>query len=257
MSKDFFSGHSKAYATFRPTYPAELYAFIFKHLKGKSAAWDCATGNGQVARSLASHFDSVFASDISAKQIAEAFQAENIHYSICPAEKSLYHDQQFDLITVAQALHWLDVSLFYEEVNRTAKPGALLAVWGYSLPSFDPEVDEMLSDFYDDKVGPYWDAARRLVENHYRDIPFPFDTIACPAFQITVDWTVDQFAGYLTSWSATQNYIRSRGVDPVEEMRNALHSIWKHDDVKSGRFPIFMKLGKIQKLKLRNFTCIL
>ena len=46
--KDYFSSQSKAYATFRPSYPDELYEFIFRHLKNRTTAWDCATGNGQV-----------------------------------------------------------------------------------------------------------------------------------------------------------------------------------------------------------------
>ena len=246
MSKDLFSEQSKAYAAFRPTYPPELYECIFTHLNGTSAAWDCATGNGQVARYLANHFDSVVATDISAKQIAHAFQAQNIFYSVEPAEKSAFDDKQFDLIAVAQALHWFDVSRFYEEVNRTGKRGALLAVWGYALPSFGPVINELLVDFYENKVGPYWDQARKLVENHYEDIPFPFDTVDCPKFKIMVSWTAEEFLGYLSSWSATQNYIRSCGVDPLEEVRNALHSIWKPGDRKPGRFPVFMKLGKIR-----------
>lgn len=245
MSKDLFSDQSKAYATFRPTYPPELYECIFTHLNGTSAAWDCATGNGQVARYLANHFDSVYATDISANQIAEAFHAQNIFYSVGPSEKSAFNDDQFDLITVAQALHWFDVSQFYQEVNRTAKPGGILAVWGYSLPSFGPVVNEILVDFYENKVGRYWHDARRLVENHYQDIPFPFDTIPCPLFQIRVSWTVDEFVGYLSSWSATQNYIRSSGDNPVSDLRNSLESIWKSGERKPGRFPVFMKLGKI------------
>ena len=47
--KDYFSGHAKIYAAFRPTYPKELYDFIFKHTKNFDRAWDCATGNGRVA----------------------------------------------------------------------------------------------------------------------------------------------------------------------------------------------------------------
>lgn len=130
-NKDFFSGHSKIYAAFRPTYPEELYQFIFKHLKHKTKAWDCATGNGQVAQYLSKHFDNVYATDMSQQQLDHAFPAPNIHYSVCKAEKTLFEDQQFDLITVGQALHWLELDSFYKEVKRTGKPGSLLAVWGY------------------------------------------------------------------------------------------------------------------------------
>lgn len=72
--KDYFSQQSKLYAAFRPTYPDALYNFIFSHLKDKQVAWDCGTGNGQVAQKLSTAFSKVYATDISAQQIAEGFK---------------------------------------------------------------------------------------------------------------------------------------------------------------------------------------
>jgi len=243
--KDYFSQQSSAYATFRPTYPDALYRFIFRHLKQKVCAWDCATGNGQVARYLARHFQSVYATDISQQQINHASQTPNIVYSVSPAEKTVFDDRKFDLITVAQALHWFDVSAFYQEVVRTGKPGGLIAAWGYALLTVNPVVDELLLQFYHLKAGPFWDSARRLVENHYRDISFPFPAIDCPEFYIRANWTLDQFSGYVTSWSATQKYIHTHGADPVGEFRDSLRSVWKPGQVREVTFPVFMKLGRI------------
>lgn len=245
QKKDYFSRQSNSYAAFRPAYPAALYDFIFKHLTSRSCAWDCATGNGQVATHLAKHFHSVYATDISQQQIDHAVPAENIYYSIAAAEQSGFEENQFDLITVAQALHWLNTDAFYNEVRRTSKREGLLAAWGYSLLSVDPQVDELFLDFYNHKIGPFWDEARRLVENHYRDIAFPFEAIPCPEFEIRVEWTPHQFAGYLSSWSATQNYIHKHGTDPVEPFMKNLEQIWRQDEVKAVVFPVFMKLGRI------------
>src|SRR4051812_9215876 len=128
--KDFFSGHAKLYATFRPDYPEELYQFIFAHLSQKSTAWDCATGNGQVAQYLSKHFAKVYATDISHQQLESAHRADNIFYSVSPAEKTPFHDDQFDLITVGQALHWFNLNEFYTEVKRIGKNNSLLAGWG-------------------------------------------------------------------------------------------------------------------------------
>src|SRR5690349_15726659 len=107
-TKDYFSGHSKIYAAFRPIYPKELYDFIFEHVTGRERAWDCATGNGQVAQYLSSQFKKVQASDISKQQVENAFQATNIKYTICRAEQTPFEDHSFDLITVGQALHWFN-----------------------------------------------------------------------------------------------------------------------------------------------------
>ena len=98
-------------------------------------------------------------------------------------------------------------------------------------------------DFYTNTTGPYWDKARQLVENQYRDIPFPFKDIACPRLTINVSWTLEQFAGYLKSWSAIQNYVRQRGHNPVDAFADTLKSVWKTGTAREVTFPIFMKLG--------------
>src|SRR5690349_22528590 len=213
--KDLFSGHSGIYAAFRPTYPDALYQFIFSHLKDNQVAWDCATGNGQVAQYLSKHVKKVYATDLSQQQIDNAFAADNIEYSVSPAEKTPFLDHQFDLITVGQALHWFNREQFYKEVKRVGKPGALVAVWGYALLFIEPDIDEIITDFYTNIVGPHWDDARRLVENEYKTIAFPFEEIETPPFFIDVEWSLDHLTGYLESWSATQKYMKATNINPI------------------------------------------
>lgn len=240
--KDLFSSQSEAYATFRPTYPEELYDFIFQRVRNKADAWDCATGNGQVAQYLARHFDKVHATDISQQQLDHAFRKGNIFYSVSPAEKTSFQNNQFDLITVAQALHWFDRKAFYPEVRRVSKPGGILAVWGYGFLSISPYVDKLMMRFYKETVGPYWDGARRLVEEEYRSISFPFEQIEPPFFSIKVPWTLSQLSGYLSSWSATQKFINEKGYDPVPSFVESLVKHWTQP-VMAVTFPIFTKIG--------------
>jgi ubiquinone/menaquinone biosynthesis C-methylase UbiE len=244
-TKDYFSDQSKAYATFRPTYPKELYDFIFSHLENKNTAWDCATGNGQVAQFLCQHFDKVYATDLSEQQIKHAYPSENIIYSVQKAEQTDFPDATFDLITVGQALHWIDTNLFYQEAMRTAKKNALLAVWGYALLSVSEEIDKIFLDFYHNTVGPYWDSARKLVEQEYRTIPFPFTPIETPKFELIVQWSSEQFAGYLSSWSATQKYRKETNADPLPAVMEKISSVWKASEIKTVSFPLFLKLGHI------------
>lgn len=241
--KDYFSGHSKLYATFRPTYPADLYQFIFKHLKNFDTAWDCATGNGQVARVLATRFKAVFATDVSQQQLDQAVRLPNILYSTQPAEHTSFGQSQFDLITVGQALHWFDLNKFYSEVKRIAKKDALLAVWGYAICKVSPQVDEHFYHFYNHVVGPYWDSARKMVEEEYKNVSFPFEEIIAPTFSIKVEWTLEEFAGYLTTWSATQKFIKDKNYNPVPEVTKLMEPHWNGKEVVL--FPVFLKLGKI------------
>ena len=133
MAKDLFSEQSKIYARFRPTYPKELFYYILQFVEERKTAWDCATGNGQAAKVLADYFEKVEASDISQAQINNAVRKPNIQYHICPAEQTAFADNSFDLITVAQAYHWLNWKKFHDEATRVGKPNAVIAVWAYYL----------------------------------------------------------------------------------------------------------------------------
>ena len=244
--KDYFSSQSKDYATFRPTYPTELYQFIFQHVNEKKIAWDCATGNGQVAYYLSLHFEKVFATDISQKQLDHAVKEKNIFYSVSRGEKTSFPENEFDLITVAQALHWLDRDAFYAEAKRVGKPGALVAVWGYALLYIESTIDDMIIEFYNHTVGPYWDSARKLVEEEYRTISFPFEEIQAPAFSIQTQWTLSELSGYLSSWSSTQKYMKEKGSDPVPPFIKKLKKYWTQTTM-TVTFPIFTRIGKISK----------
>src|SRR5680860_585604 len=103
--KDNFSIASDKYARFRPVYPKELYDYLVSLVPDRKKAWDCGTGNGQVARELANFFDQVFASDISKEQIKNAPPNGKIIYLVQKAENTSFPDNTFDLITVAQAIH--------------------------------------------------------------------------------------------------------------------------------------------------------
>jgi SAM-dependent methyltransferase len=243
--KDYFSTDSKGYATFRPGYPHSLVNFILEQTHGRACAWDCATGNGQFAALLAPHFTRVEATDISANQLAHATQAPNIHYSLQPAESTKFPDASFDLITVAQAIHWFDFEGFYSEAKRVAKPDAVLAVIGYPLLSVNPTVDAAILPFYEGTIGEYWNMERRYIDERYRTIPFPFQEIEVPQFHQRYDWDFDQLLGYFNTWSAVKNYIAKHGRNPLELVVDALQMAWGEGERHTVTIPMIVRLGKI------------
>ena len=245
--KDFFSDQAKLYATFRPHYPDELFQFILRHVPQRNLAWDCATGNGQVAQYLSPYFKKIIATDISQQQLENAHHASNIEYIRMPAEKTSFANDQFDLITVGQALHWFNLPEFYKEVTRVGKNNAIIAVWGYNLCNIDPEIDAMTRHFYHHVVGTYWDSARRHVEDEYAHLDFPFERIEAPVFAMRTQWNLDQFTGYLSTWSATQQYIKIKQTSPVFALKEKLKSLWTANEKKIVNFPVFLKLGVIHK----------
>ena len=107
--KDHFSGHSADYSEFRPTYPDALFAGLAHACAATELAWDCATGSGQAAVGLSHYFDKVIATDASANQVAQAEAAPGVEYRVSRAEQTDFAAASFDLISVAQALHWFDI----------------------------------------------------------------------------------------------------------------------------------------------------
>ena len=105
--QDHFSRQAQGYTQFRPRYPRELFQYLASVVECRHRAWDCGCGNGQAAASLAEMFDQVIATDPSAKQIAQAEPISRVVYLVATAEDCPLGPDSVDLITVAQALHWM------------------------------------------------------------------------------------------------------------------------------------------------------
>jgi ubiquinone/menaquinone biosynthesis C-methylase UbiE len=243
--KDHFSSESPNYARFRPRYRRELFTYLARLAPGHRLAWDCATGNGQAAIPLSEFFDRVIATDASEEQIGSAIPATRIEYRVAKAEETGLEATSCDLITVAQALHWFDLPAFYAEAKRVLKPEGVLAVWSYNLLRIDPAVDAVVNHFYAETVGPFWPAERKIVENGYRRLPFPFDEINTPEFSMTAEWSVDTLFGYLRTWSASKRYQQTLGQDPVTLIEDELRDAWPDSEKPIHvRWPLAIRVGR-------------
>ena len=248
MAKDLFSKQSDLYARYRPTYPKELYDYILSFVKEKNIAWDCATGNGQAAVVLADYFKKVIATDISAAQIDKAIKKDNIEYSVCSAESTPFKENTFDLVTVAQAYHWINWKEFKKEVMRVCRPGAIIAIWVYfrNMPG-DKKVEDAIFSFYENVTKPYWDDARKYVEEKYSTVEFDYDLLPVKDFETTLNWQREDMIGYISSWSAIQKYIKVNGHSPIPVIEEEINKLWPEGEVKKVRFPIYLKLGRVVK----------
>ncbi|MEO6289717.1 MAG: class I SAM-dependent methyltransferase [Ginsengibacter sp.] len=242
--KDNFSKQADNYSKFRPGYPQELFDFLISLVPEQKTAWDCGTGNGQVALKLSEYFEVVHASDISANQLANAMNKDNIYYSLASAEETSYAANKFDLVTVGQAIHWFNFDRFYKEANRILKTGGYIPVFGYNILQIDKETDKIITDFYKNVTGPYWDDERKYVDENYATITFPFNEIKAPALSGKYHWTLEQVTGYLHTWSGVQHYIKKNNNNPVNPLRDKLSHAWGNTLEKEVSFPIFMRVGR-------------
>jgi len=246
--KDHFSGHAAEYAKFRPHYPGELFEYLASISPRHELAWDCATGNGQAAVGLARHFENVIATDASVQQIESAELNDRISYRVAPAEASGINSASVDLILVAQALHWFNFEAFFTEAKRVLKEDSVLAISSYKVLEIAPEIDAIIWKFYSETIGPFWPTESELVETDYKDIEFPFTELPPSQFEICEQWNLHQLAGYLRTWSATQNFIAACGFDPVDSLVEELRAVWKNpEQMREIKWPLHLRVGVLRK----------
>ncbi|SNC59308.1 Methyltransferase domain-containing protein [Hymenobacter gelipurpurascens] len=243
---DRFSAQADLYARYRIDYPVELYDFLLAQVPRRVRAWDCATGNGQVAAVLATYFEHVDATDISQAQLAQAPALPNITYQLSSAEHTPFADSSFDLITVAQALHWFDQEAFNQEIRRVGHPGATIAEWGYGLVHISPELDPLIQKFHDETMGPYWDDNRWHIVDEYARLPFPFAQVRQAHFPVRRQWSAEWFLNYLRTWSSVAKYQKQHNQqDPVLLIADELTQLWGAGE-RELQFPVFLRTGLIE-----------
>lgn len=241
---DHFSQTSSDYARYRPQYPKPLFSFLSNLVEDHQIAWDCATGNGQVASELTDYFEQVYASDASEQQIHHARKRDRLHYFVSLAESTPLEPNSLDLITVAQAFHWFKADAFYQEVKRVLKPKGIIALWCYgffNIPNAPNSLNTALQQFYD-AVEPFWPPERQLINTQYRTIPFPFTEIPAPNYAMTQEWSINQLIGYLNTWSSTQKYILAQGKD---NLLTLMENIAKNgsSSTMTINFPLSFRIG--------------
>jgi SAM-dependent methyltransferase len=188
-------------------------------------------------------FERVIATDASEKQVANAETHPRVEYRVATAEESGLGSQSVDLITVAQALHWFDLDRFYAEVRRVLKPEGVFAAWAYKLATVSPAIDAIVNHYYSDVVGSYWPAERVLVEK-FEELPFAFDQIAAPPFEMVAEWEAEHLLGYLRTWSATQRFMVAERYDPLEKIERELRDAWG-EDARRVFWPLTVRVGTV------------
>jgi SAM-dependent methyltransferase len=168
-----------------------------------------------------------------------------VDYGVEPAEHVSLDTSSTDLVTVAVAIHWFNFDEFYREVKRVLKPNGILAAWTYSFPEISPEIDSLVNRYYYEILSDYWPERIHYLEERYETLPFPFEEIAPPSFVMKADWNLNQFAGFLDSWSATQRYKTQKGNHPLEIIWPELVAAWGgENEPRLIRWPLHFRIGR-------------
>ena len=242
---DHFSDVAAAYAAHRPSYPAAVVDFLARLAPATRLAWDAGCGSGQLSRLLAGPFERVVATDASPEQIARAAPHPKVEYRCAAAGVSGLRDSVVDLATAAQAAHWFDLPAYYAEVRRVARRGGIVALISYGVVTAGADLDAVIQPFYRGVLAAYWPPERRHVDDGYRSLPFPFAELDAPAFEIRLDWRLEDLVGYIGTWSAVWALEQAEGRGPLATLRRELGSAWGPAAVRTVRWPLVLRVGRV------------
>ncbi|MBC9246140.1 class I SAM-dependent methyltransferase [Paracoccus sp. 11-3] len=244
---NWFDRNGRAYARFRPDYPPDLSDWLAQIAPSTRQAVDVGCGSGQLTAQLARHFAGVIGLDPSGDQIENATSHPRIGYICSSAEALPVADHSTDLITAAQAAHWFDRPAFYAEARRIAAPNAVIALISYGVLQIDdPELAQRFARFYRDDIGPFWPPERKLVDEGYAGIDFPFAEIPTPDLSIRLTWRLADVMGYLATWSAVRRAIEADQQLVLDSFAAEFSALWGDpEQARQVAWPIKMRVGHV------------
>ena len=245
-SRNWFEEGGEAYARYRPVYPDRLAKFLASVSPDNRLALDIGCGNGQLAIQLANRFEHVIGIDSSVDQIAHAVHHERVEYRCAPAEYLPMLDRSASLVAAAQAAHWFDLPAFFDEVRRICVPSGVLALISYGVPCLDePELNERFDHFYREEINPFWPPERKLVDEGYARIGFPFSEFPAPPVSILLQWNLFELLGYISTWSAVRRAREEGRQEILSSFGEEMAKLWGSSDVRrSICWPINMRIGR-------------
>jgi hypothetical protein len=129
---------------------------------------------------------------------------------------------------------------------RVARPGAVMAVYGYNWIYLSPQLDPVVDEWLLRPIEPYWLPNLRLLWRGYRTIDFPFEEITAPRLTLYLSRDLDQLLSYCRTWSATRSKIATEGEQFLAAARAALAGAWGNPQLpRTVVMPITARLGRV------------
>ena len=209
--------HAHLYSKYRPTYPKAVTGAITNYVTrfggSLGLAVDVACGSGQSTFHLKDTFKQIIGVDVSKAQIEEANgksmaqNVDNVEFRVGNGMELPFKSNSVDVVTIAQAIHWLEPDKFFCECKRVLKNKGCLAVYGYgNVQLVNEQCNALVSNFYRNSLQGCWHNARHHIDNEYRTIQLPFSNTDRIDVTMPYETSLEAFIGYLSTWSGYQKY---------------------------------------------------
>jgi SAM-dependent methyltransferase len=199
---------------YRPDYPQPLYDRILAEASGQNrkCAMDLGAGTGIVTAHLVRNFREVVAVEpdaAMAAKIGELFPQVIIRNTT--AEDCPQAAETVDLVTIANALHWMEADRVLANVHGWLRTGGLLAVFDRPLPKATPDIDAITRAEFRGPWKPYRDPLLKRDlnwESRVRGAP-GFALVEEQKFPYVVSMSPKDYAGFWRSTSYGSAYART------------------------------------------------
>lgn len=214
MPKDLFHGTVPYYARYRIPYPTALLEEICNRaeISGAGRLLDLGCGTGEIAIPLASRFHEVIAVDADSEMLSAAKQKsadqdiQNINWIQQRAEQHTANNNEYELLTIGAAFHWMDRPMITQNACDWLSPGQPLVILGYTsiwtgTADWHPIVRDVIQKWLGEK--------RRAGSGQFDDALDPHEVMLAKAgfeieeiqHQINHIWSLDHLIGNLYSTS--------------------------------------------------------
>jgi SAM-dependent methyltransferase len=193
-----FGEDADLYDRARPTYPAALVDDLVTLVGPRARALDVRCGTGKATRLLAERGATGVGveahpamAEIARRSLAER-SGWRVDVSGFEAWEPRPGDPPFDLVTSAQAWHWIDPDIRMHKAHDLLRPGGWLALFWNTHPDDGPadaELRKALADVYA-RHAPDLDGLPRPVTTG-DTLPMPEDLAFDPPIVRSYSWTVD------------------------------------------------------------------
>ena len=166
--------------------------------------------------------------DVSEDQLAQAIQRDNIEYRCNKGEDlSFLQSNSVDLLTIATALHWVDLNPFLDNVKRILKPHTgVFAVWVYGFGRLNnSDADTISDEFIHVLLSSCWNERQELVESFYQSILplFPYQSsLRQYVIERQIETTLEGFLGFIQTKSICQTFRKENNEEVYEKILDDL-----------------------------------
>jgi SAM-dependent methyltransferase len=210
-NKTIFNALAEQYNAYRPHYPPEALLFLVTlgELDKSSDVADIGTGTGRIALELAKYVRLVYAIDTASVMLdqlqisAEAEGLSNIRTIEAPGEATGLLNESLDLVTLAQAFHWMDKPSALKEASRILKPEkSMVLLWNQVTNTKDEYYSEITSLIK--KHNPNYKGGADILSADFPDhinSSKLFGPIERYTFSFECSYTPENYVGFLLSKS--------------------------------------------------------